>query len=201
MSHSNARWYLVGVFMISAAGCAEYDSSEQVPQTEASHDALTSPQNVQQSAPPPAGQNPPAGLSQSLGPLTIPSAATPMNSDVLKATLTDANIRSKLRASGLELASIAGVTSPKTMYGVAVADHQDAETAISGSNINDHASVYVIVMTGGPFIALDHPQGVPAPQGTVLTATMNAATFRPTDIGIINAEPDLSKVALARADL
>jgi hypothetical protein len=53
----------------------------------------------------------------------------------------------------------------RKMYAVAVADHQDAETALGGGNINDHASVYVVVMSGGTFIALEHLQGVAAPQG------------------------------------
>jgi hypothetical protein len=115
--------------------------------------------------------------------------------------LGDAKIASMLRAAGLETASGAGVSAPKKMYVVAASDHQDAQTILSGANINDHASVFVIVMTGGPFTAHEHPPGAPEFQGTVLTETIDATTFRVTDVGFFQVEPDLSKIALATLDL
>jgi hypothetical protein len=42
---------------------------------------------------------------------------------------------------------------------------------------------------------------VPPLEGNVLTATVNAATYDVTDVGIVNAEPDLSKIASAAVDL
>ena len=76
---------------------------------------------------------------------------------------------------------------------VAAADHQEAEAILSGATINDHAPVYVITITGGPFTALSHPPDAPAPQGNVLTLTIDAATHSLTDIGFVDAAPDLSR--------
>jgi hypothetical protein len=116
--------------------------------------------------------------------------------------LGDPKVVAKLHDLGLLLSSIAGVPKPTTMYAVAVADHQRAEKAVSGDIVyDDYAPAYVIVMTGGRFRAREAPPGVTPSEGSVLTATVKAATYEATDVGITNVEPDLSQVALATADL
>jgi hypothetical protein len=81
------------------------------------------------------------------------------------------------------------------MHAVAASDHQAAETVLSGAIINDHVPVFVIKMTGGPFTDGSHPPGVPAPPGSnVLTLTVDAATYRVTDIGYVDEEPDLGRI-------
>jgi hypothetical protein len=127
-------------------------------------------------------------------------ACSSSDSNDLKASLGDRDVVAKLREMALQAAST-GESTPTTMYAVAVSDHQDAETALGGSIIYDHAPVYVIVIVGGPFTARGSPPGALAPQGDVLTLTIDAASYDVTDVGIGNVEPDLSKVALARVDL
>jgi hypothetical protein len=139
----------------------------------------------------------PSADNESEGPL----AAMPTDPNAVKAALGDPDVVAKLRDLGLQIASSTGVSSPMKMYVVAAGDHQDAETILSGAIINDHAPVYVIVMTGGPFTAQKSPPGVPAVQSNVLTVTVDAATNRVTDIGFVNMEPDLSKIALVTVDL
>lgn len=119
----------------------------------------------------------------------------------VEGALADPGVVARLHDLALQLSSIAGAPSPMRMYAAAVSDHQTAERVLSGAIINDHAPVFVIVMTGGPFTALEAPPGVPAPEGDVLTATVNAATYEVTDVSIVNAEPDLSKIASATVDL
>jgi hypothetical protein len=116
-------------------------------------------------------------------------------------TLGDPTVRSKLRDLALQASSNAGVPSPRTMIAVASPDHQAAEQIVSGDIVNDHAPVYVVVMTGGTYTADMAPPGVADPQGSVLTLTVDAATFRITDVGIIGVEPDLSKIASVITDL
>ena len=70
-----------------------------------------------------------------------------------------------------------------------------------GAIINDHAPVFVIVITGGPFTANHAPYGADAPEGNVLTITVNAATYEVSDVGISDLVPDLSKIASATVDL
>lgn len=116
--------------------------------------------------------------------------------------LGDPKVVAKLHDLGLRLSDLAGVPEPTTMYAVEVSDHQRAEYAVSGAIVYDqYAPAYVIVTTGGRFRALEAPPGVTPPEGSVLTATVNAATYEATDVGITNFEPDLSQVALATADL
>ena len=107
----------------------------------------------------------------------------------------------KLHDLGLGVSTYAGVPSPTRMYAVSVSDHQAAETVLSGAIIYDHQPVFVIVITGGTFTALQAPAGVPFPDGSVLTATVSAATYEVTDVGIVNEEPDLSNVASDTVDL
>jgi hypothetical protein len=59
-----------------------------------------------------------------------------------------------------------GVPSPKTMIAVYSPDHQAAEKIISGDIVNDHAPVYVIEVTGGPFADTNAsvPPGAPPPR-------------------------------------
>ena len=99
-----------------------------------------------------------------------------------------------LRNIGLAAASVAGVSSPTRMVAVAAADHKAAESILSGAIVNDHVPVYVILLAGGPFTATQHPPGVPAPQGSFLRVSVEAATFRVTDVGYVNVEPDLSQI-------
>ncbi|MGH7297133.1 MAG: hypothetical protein ACRELB_19500 [Polyangiaceae bacterium] len=100
----------------------------------------------------------------------------------------------KLRSLALQASLQAGVSSPTTMLAVEASDHQVSEAALSGAIISDHAPVYVVEMTGGPFTARRHPPGVPAPQGMVLRISVDAASYRITDVGYVDAAPDLSKV-------
>jgi hypothetical protein len=46
-----------------------------------------------------------------------------------------------------------------------------------------------------------HPREAPAPQGNVLTVTVDAATHRVTDVGFIDVEPDLSRIGQLAVDL
>jgi hypothetical protein len=87
------------------------------------------------------------------------------------------------------------------MIATASPDHQAAENIISGSIVNDHAPVYVIEITGGPFTAGSSPPGVPAPQGNVLTLTVDAQTYRVMDVGITNDAPDLTQIGSVVVDL
>jgi hypothetical protein len=183
--HGSLLLHIAAIAVIGAAAC----SSEEPLNLELSREPLSSTQDAKSGTPPVVS-------GHELGPLVMAAPAPLISPEDLKARLADAQVTSKLHATGLQLAGIAGVSSPDRMYAVAAADHQDAETILSGANINDHAAVYVIVMSGGSFTALDHPPGVPPFQGTVLTATIEAATFRVTDVGIVNVEPDLSKIAL-----
>ena len=115
--------------------------------------------------------------------------------------LDDPNVRSKLRTLGLQASSNAGVASPRTMNAVWSADHQAAEQILSGAILNDHAPVYIVVMTGGPFSASEGgPNGI-APQGSALRLTINAQTFEGTDYGITRDAPDLHLIGPHVVDL
>jgi hypothetical protein len=103
------------------------------------------------------------------------------NAEPLQASLRDPNVKAKLRALALQAA---GASPLQTMIATASPDHQAAEEIISGDIVNDHAPVYIIEMTGGPFTARSSPPGVPAPQGDVLTLTVDAQTYRVTDSSI-----------------
>ena len=113
----------------------------------------------------------------------------------------DPAVVAKLREIAQQAASAGGASPPTKMYAVAVSDHQVAEQAVSGATIFDHAPVFVIVITGGTFTALEAPSGVAPFEGSVLTLTVIAATYEIADAGIVNVEPDLSKVASDRVDL
>jgi hypothetical protein len=132
--------------------------------------------------------------------LTVPDAGQ-ADPDAALAALGDSTVLAKLRALALKASAIAGVPSPVTAVAVAASDHQAAETVISGATINDHAPVYVVQLTGGPFTATQHPPNVSAPQGDVLTVTIDATTYRVTDIGYDPVAPDLSQIGLVRANL
>lgn len=117
--------------------------------------------------------------------------------------LDDPAVRSKLRDVGLQASTFAGVPSPRTMVAVASADHQVAEQIVSGDIVNDHVPVYVIEMTGGPFTAngASVPPGQSAPQGSVLTVTVDAQTFEGLDVGIVDTAPDLTLISPDVVDL
>jgi hypothetical protein len=138
--------------------------------------------------------------STNLSTLTVPDAGQ-ADPNAAKAALGDPNVRGRLRGMGLQASSVAGVASPTTMQLVAASDHQVAQTVISGAMINDHAPVYVIEMTGGPFTAIQHPPGGTAPQGNVLTLTVDAQTFRVTDIGYHPVAHDLTQMDSDVVDL
>jgi hypothetical protein len=132
-----------------------------------------------------------------MGTITPPTAG----STVAQPALGDATVRAKLRSMALGVSSRAGVASPTTVHAVAAGDRQWAESILSGAIIPDHSPVYVIKMTGGPFTAPQHPPGAPAPQGNVLTITVDVATNHVMDIGYVNAEPDLSQFGSPSVDL
>ena len=140
---------------------------------------------------------PQTGLTAELG--GVPTVTIDKNA--LRAALGDPDVRTKLREVALQASSRAGVAKPIKMHAAAVTDHQAAESLLSGDNINDHSPVFVIKMTGGRFTAMHHPSGVAAPQGNVLTVTVDAGTYRVTDLGIVDVEPDLSKLAPTTVDL
>lgn len=135
----------------------------------------------------------PAALPFSSGTLTVPDAG-PGDPQAAQAALADPDVLATLRGLALHFSSLSGVPSPKTMQVVAASDHQAAETILSGAVVNDHAPVHVIKMTGGPFTAKLHPPGAQAPQGNVLTITVDARTHRVTDVGYVNVEPNLSQI-------
>lgn len=121
----------------------------------------------------------------------LPTSAAP---DAGTPSMDDPNRVSQLRSLGNRASSSFGVLSPSTMHAVAVADHQVAETILSGAVINDHAPVYVVQMTGGSFSAQHPPPGVAAPQGNVLTLTIDATAMRVVDVGIVSSEVDLTGI-------
>jgi hypothetical protein len=151
----------------------------------------------------------PAVLSQT-GPTTPATAALAVlivgdagaqNASAPQLGLGDSNEVATLRGIALGVSSGAGVPSPQTMQAVAASDHQTAEFILCGAIVNDHAPVYVIKMTGGPFTATHHPPRGAAPQGSVLTVTVDAATHRVTDVGYVNVEPDLTQIGSLTVDL
>jgi hypothetical protein len=87
------------------------------------------------------------------------------------------------------------------MIATASPDRQAAERIISGDIVNDHAPVYVIEITGGPFTARSSPPGVPATQGDVIILTVDARTYGVTDAGITNEAPDLTQIGSVVVDL
>jgi hypothetical protein len=146
-----------------------------------------------------AASTPPNG--DPTGAVTLLDAGTPIDPKTAQAALSDPQILTELRGLALHASAVAGVASPKAIHVVAAADHQEAELVLSGATINDHAPVYVIEVTGGPFTALSHPQGVSAPQGKFLTLTLDAKTHNLTDVGFVDEEPDLTKIGPTEVDL
>jgi len=141
------------------------------------------------------GTSAPRAASAPLALSTVAQAST------AQLALGDANELATLRGIAKNAASAAGVSSPNKVTVVAHSDHQAAEYLLCGAIINDHAPVYVIKVTGGPFTATRHPAGQPAPQGSFLTLTVDAATHLITDRGYVNVEPDLSKIGSVAVDL
>jgi hypothetical protein len=136
------------------------------------------------------------------GPSSDPDSAeagAPVGSEeALQASLKDPSVIAMLRALALQAAA---PSIPQAMTATASPDHQVAEKVISGSIVNDHAPVYVIEITGGPYTAESSPPGVPATQGNVLILTVDAQTFRVTDVGIANDAPDLTQISSVVVDL
>jgi hypothetical protein len=118
-----------------------------------------------------------------------------------RARLRDPIVRTTLLALGTDHAAAAGAPITATMVAVAASDHQAAETVISGALIADHVPVYVVQMTGGPYTVTHHRDGAAAPQGDVLTVTLDAADYRVTDIGYDLVAPDLSLIDADVVDL
>jgi hypothetical protein len=118
-----------------------------------------------------------------------------------RSALRDVGVATNLGAVAREQCAAAGVASPATMHAVVASNHQAAETVVSGAIINDHVPVYVVQMTGGPFIVPHHPPHRSAPVGDVLTVTFDAATYRVLDIGYDSVAPDLSRIDSDVVDL
>lgn len=111
-----------------------------------------------------------------------------------KPTLNSADVITTLRGVAMKASSTAGVSAPGSIRTVAAADRQAALTAMGGVIVNDHVPVYVIELTGGPFTALRHRQGVPPRQGNAMTITVDAQTYSVLDVGFHPEAPDLSRV-------
>lgn len=185
--------FILSVTVIaSMAGCANVGSNGE-------GDPTAVGVSVEELNPQDAVQKPPQAASTVE--LTPAPPAAPINANAAKAALGDRNVQAKLRDVALQAASRHGVARPQKVLAVAASDHQAAEKLLSGADVNDHAPVYVIKLTGGRFTALHHPPGVPAPQGNVLTLTVDATTHNVTDIGIVDAEPDLSQIDPTTVDL
>jgi hypothetical protein len=131
--------------------------------------------------------------SRVLSKLTVPDARLG-DPDAAQAGLSDRNVLAKLQTLALQASSGAGISSLSTIVATAAADHQAAESIISGAIINDHTPVYVVQMTGGPFTATQAAPGASAPQGNVLTLTLDAQTYRLTDISFTPNAPDLTQI-------
>lgn len=128
--------------------------------------------------------------------------AGPEDPNVAHSGLSDPEVVAKLRDLGLQASSRCGVSSPKTMRAVAAPDNQAAEMVLSGASIPDHSPVYVVVITGGTFACdVSHPPGAPEPQGSVMTFTLIAATYREYSFSIGNQQPDLDKIGSPQVDL
>jgi hypothetical protein len=139
--------------------------------------------------------------AESTGTSSSPDAG-PAKPRAAQSGLSDPNVVAKLRDMGLQASAHAGVPSPKTMVAVAASDHSAAAMIVSGASLPDHSPVYVIVVTGGTFtVDASRPPGAPAPQGSVLTLTVDAATLQATDGGVRNTEPDLDKIGSVQVDL
>jgi hypothetical protein len=135
-----------------------------------------------------------------LGVLTVSDAGTPTANTALLAA-GDPNEMATLRGIALGVSSGAGVSSPATIQAVVASDRQTAASILSGATIQDHTPVYVVKVKGGRFTSPRHPPGVAAPQHAFLTVTVDAATKRVTDIGYVDAEPDLTQIGSPVVDL
>jgi len=125
---------------------------------------------------------------------TATPTAGPADPSAAQTALRDPKVIAQIRSVALRASTSTGVPSPTGMLVVAAADHQAAEKMISGAVISDRAPVYVVQMTGGPFTSVEHPPGVAAPTGHVLTLTIDARTYRVTDIGFSPVPLDLSQM-------
>lgn len=125
--------------------------------------------------------------------------ASPANA--AKPALVDPNVISALRTVAIQASTRAGVSQPQSVYAVAAPDRQAAETLLSGAVVYDHSPVFVIVMTGGPFTHRSHPPGAEAPTGNVMTITLDARTYRVTDVGFVQTAPDLGQIDSNVVDL
>lgn len=125
-------------------------------------------------------------------------AASP---DAEQGPLDDPTVRAKLHELAMQASVVSGVASPRTMIAVASPDHQLAEQLVSGDIVYDHVPVYVVAMSGGPFTALEAPNGAQPFQGDYLTLTINAQTFVGTDAGITRDPPDLTLISAHVVDL
>lgn len=174
------RKFLVLITAVIIAGCASSIESEPAPSAEKS-----------------AALSASSWTSPNGDPIGIATPTNPVKTIDTKAAvsaLSDPAMLAELRSRALKAASLAGVASPKTINVVAASDHQEVESILSGATIDDHAPVYVITITGGPFTSRRRPPDAPAPQGKVLTLTIDAATHRLTDVGFVDVVPDLSKI-------
>lgn len=131
----------------------------------------------------------------------LSALAAQSNSPGAKPSLADFTVISTLRNAAINAATKAGVTKPRSIRAVAASDHQVVESLLSGAVIYDHSPVFVVTMTGGPFTHISHPPGAPAPTGNVMRITVDAKSYRVTDIGLGQTEPDLSQIDSNVVDL
>jgi len=150
-----------------------------------------------------ASQSEPLAIAPVAPTVLTPKIAPPPPPGILTlpGPVQDPTVLAALRSIALRASSLTGVPSASTMRAVAVSDHQAAESIISGAIINDHAPVYVLEISGGVFTSPHHPPGALPPQGNVLTVTVDAATYRVTDVGYHDVAPDLVRIASLPVDL
>lgn len=184
---------LNGAAIATMSGCSSAAPPEKIGSQAQPVAATTGRAVVSQTGPLAPG----AGL---LAVLTVSDAGAPTANTALLAA-RDPNEMATLRGIALGVSSRAGVSSPTAIHAVAASDRQTAASILSGAIIQDHAPVYVIKVKGGPFTSPRHPPGVAAPQHAFLTVTIDAATKRLTDVGYVDAEPDLTQIGSSVVDL
>ena len=165
---------LSGAAMAAASGCSsaappEESGSPPLPVTAASGAAVVS------------RTGPTTLATESVAVLTVSDTRAPAANTALLAA-RDPKEMVALRTVALGVAAKAGVSSPAAFQAVAALHRQAAASVLSDAVIQDHASVYVVKVMGGPFTSPRHPPGV-TPRGyAFLTVAVDAATKRVTDI-------------------
>jgi hypothetical protein len=81
------------------------------------------------------------------GPPAAPHLLLVEVASTLRRAVRDPTVLAELRVLRLHASSISDASSPATIHAVAAIDHQVAEKALSGALVNDHAAVYLRLMT------------------------------------------------------